>query len=708
VGQNLPVASDSVDGGYVVISVQGTPSGIAGITGQLSPPDYLLGVTASATSSSWVEIDLSTTVASQQASAISYTPYGQLSATNVQAVINEIEDEKLALAGGTITGQILIGNAGSLVFEGSTADAFETTLTVADPTTSDKTITLPNVTGTVITSGDTNTVTSTMVDASLVNANLAANASIAFSKLASLNSAQILVGNGSNVATAVAITGDIGINNAGLTSITAGAIVNADISSSAAITGSKITTGTTSAVGVLQLTDSTSSTSATTAATPNAVKTAYDLANTANTTANAAVEKAGDTMTGNLIIDNAKEVRFSEADSNGANYLALKAPASVTADITWTLPDGDGSANQFLKTDGSGNLSWGTDSTLDSTKLPLAGGTMSGAIAMGTSKITGLGDPTAAQDAATKTYVDTADALKLNLAGGTMSGALNMGSQNITNAGTVTGTFVGNITGNVTGNTSGSSGSCTGNAATATALATARDIGGVSFDGTAAINLPGVNASGTQDTSGNAATATKFASSVNIGGVAFDGSANINLPGVNAAGTQDTTGSAATLTTARAINGTNFDGSADITVTAADGTLTGGTLASGVTASSLTSVGILSGLTVSGNISMTGTGVLDIPVGTTGERPGSPSTGMFRYNSTLNQFEGYKNTGWGEIGGGAGATGGSTDEVFMENDQTVTTNYTLGSNKNAVSVGNLTVNNGVTITIPTNATWVVL
>ena len=167
-------------------------------------------------------------------------------------------------------------------------------------------------------------------------------------------------------------------------------------------------------------------------------------------------------------------------------------------------------------------------------------------------------------------------------------------------------------------------------------------------------------------------------------------------------------GTAKKLETARTINGTSFDGSANITVTAAASTLTGGTLASGVTASSLTSVGTLTGLTVSGNISMTGTGVLDIPVGTTAERPGSPSTGMFRYNSTLNQFEGYKNTGWGEIGGGAGATGGSTDEVFMENDQTVTTNYTLGSNKNAVSVGNLTVNNGVTITIPSNATWVVL
>ena len=66
------------------------------------------------------------------------------------------------------------------------------------------------------------------------------------------------------------------------------------------------------------------------------------------------------------------------------------------------------------------------------TKLPLAGGTMSGAIAMGTNKITGLGDPTLAQDAATKTYVDQADALKLNLSGGTMSGAIAMGTNKIT------------------------------------------------------------------------------------------------------------------------------------------------------------------------------------------------------------------------------------------------------------------------------------
>jgi cytoskeletal protein CcmA (bactofilin family) len=56
----------------------------------------------------------------------------------------------------------------------------------------------------------------------------------------------------------------------------------------------------------------------------------------------------------------------------------------------------------------------------------------------------------------------------------------------------------------------------TGNASTATALETARNIGGVSFDGTASINLPGVNAAGNQDTSGNAATSTALSSARNF------------------------------------------------------------------------------------------------------------------------------------------------------------------------------------------------
>lgn len=84
----------------------------------------------------------------------------------------------------------------------------------------------------------------------------------------------------------------------------------------------------------------------------------------------------------------------------------------------------------------------------------------------------------------------------------------------------------------------------------------------------------------------------------------FSGPLTGNVTG-NVSGTSgSTTGNAATATalqTPRAINGTNFDGTAPITITAAAGTLTGNTLAAGVTASSLTSLGTLTSLTTSGS-----------------------------------------------------------------------------------------------------------
>lgn len=74
----------------------------------------------------------------------------------------------------------------------------------------------------------------------IVNADINAAAAIAFSKLAALPSAQILVGSAGNVATAVAVTGDVTITNAGVTAIAAGVIVNADINAAAAIDFSKL------------------------------------------------------------------------------------------------------------------------------------------------------------------------------------------------------------------------------------------------------------------------------------------------------------------------------------------------------------------------------------------------------------------------------------------------------------------------------------
>jgi len=110
--------------------------------------------------------------------------------------------------------------------------------------------------------------------------------------------------------------------------------------------------------------------------------------------------------------------------------------------------------------------------------------------------------------------------------------------------------------------------------------------------------------------------------------------------------------------------------------------------------------------TFAGDVLLSGTGVLDLPSGTTGERPGSPNNGMIRYNTTLGTFEGYKAGSWGAIGGGA--TGGGADDVFYENGQTVTTNYTLTTSKNAMSAGPITINSGVTVTIPSGQTWVIV
>ena len=115
---------------------------------------------------------------------------------------------------------------------------------------------------------------------------------------------------------------------------------------------------------------------------------------------------------------------------------------------------------------------------------------------------------------------------------------------------------------------------------------------------------------------------------------------------------------------------------------------------------------VLTGTVVTApTIALTGTSAITLPKGTTAQR-GTSADGKFRFNTTLNQFEGYSNSAWGAVGGGA--TGGGADQVFIENDQTVTTNYTISTNKNAVSAGTVTINSGISVTVPTGARWVVV
>lgn len=126
----------------------------------------------------------------------------------------------------------------------------------------------------------------------------------------------------------------------------------------------------------------------------------------------------------------------------------------------------------------------------------------------------------------------------------------------------------------------------------------------------------------------------------------------------------------------------------------------------GTLASANLGLASLAGATFTGDVVLNTTTALSLPDGTTAQRPGSPVDGMIRYNTTLNTFEGYKNAAWGAIGGGA--TGGGSDDVFYENGQTVTTTYTLTTNKNAVSAGPITINSGATVTVPSGQSWVIV
>lgn len=113
-------------------------------------------------------------------------------------------------------------------------------------------------------------------------------------------------------------------------------------------------------------------------------------------------------------------------------------------------------------------------------------------------------------------------------------------------------------------------------------------------------------------------------------------------------------------------------------------------------------------VTISGNQTITGQKTFNwikLPVGTTATRP-TGETGLVRFNTDRNQFEGYNNTTWSGIGDQP--VGGGTNRVFFENDIVMTDNYTITSGKNAMSAGPITVNSGVVLTIPAGSTYTIV
>ena len=119
---------------------------------------------------------------------------------------------------------------------------------------------------------------------------------------------------------------------------------------------------------------------------------------------------------------------------------------------------------------------------------------------------------------------------------------------------------------------------------------------------------------------------------------------------------------------------------------------------------------LLAGATFTGEVVFNSTGSIQLPSGTTAQRPGSPTNADIRYNSTEHEVEVYKNGAWSDIGSGQGATGGDDGDnaVFWENQQNVTHDYSITASRNAGSFGPVTIDANKTVTIPSTSSWTIV
>lgn len=165
-----------------------------------------------------------------------------------------------------------------------------------------------------------------------------------------------------------------------------------------------------------------------------------------------------------------------------------------------------------------------------------------------------------------------------------------------------------------------------------------------------------------------------------------------------------------------------------------------------------TTLAVTGALTASTDSAFTSTGALQISKGTTAQQPGSPTTGMLRYNSTTNEFEGYSGSSpaWKSVGGSAisndtstssniypllaAATSGTAQNVYTSNAKllykpstgefsstvlnasngivvnsaTISESYTVASGSNAMSAGPVSIASGQSVTVSSGSRWVVV
>jgi len=476
----------------------------------------------------------------------------------------------------------------NITFEGDTDDAYETTLTVIDPT-ADRTVSIPNATGTISLIANTETLTNKTID-------LGSNTLTG--SLAEFNTA--LQGD-----SFVSLTGSETLTNKTLTSPTINAFSG---------------TGNGSIAGTLSLT-STSTGDVLNITTTENSSTAGPVINLKRNSASVADADYMGQVKFQGENDADQEITYAKitgkiqdaSDGSEDGLLEFANIKAGTQTITARLRSdslqllngtslsvaGDATITGDLTVNGTTTTLATTNSTITDSLIELGNGT-SGTPSNDAGLVIERGD----SNNAFIGFDESAD--KFIVGTGSFTGA-STGNLTIT-TGTLVANLEGNVTGNVTGNTSGSAATVTSAAQTAitsVGTLTALQVDNINIDGntissTAGTDLnitpltgqqivldgtividAGVVTGATSITStafvgaltGNASTATALATARTLGGVSFDGSADINLPGVNTSGNQDTSGNAATATalaTARTIAGQSFDGTGNITIASTD------------------------------------------------------------------------------------------------------------------------------------------
>ena len=390
IGRDLQEANDHIEASSAVHGLTGTVVGTtdtqtlsaktlttptvngATLTGTVTSTATLTGGTVNATTLQQGGIQAVTTTDSQTLTNKTLTT------PTIASFVNATHDHTTSAGGGALSTSAISGiqeyvedTVGAMVSsntESGIAVTYDDSTGKLNFDVNDPVITLDgDITGSAtITNLGNTTITATIPAGTIVNADVNTSAQIAYSKLNLSNS-----------------------------------IVNADINASAAIDWSKIAPSSTVSTTELGYLDGVTS----------AIQTQLDSKLATSTAASTYAPLASPALTGTPTAPTAA------ANTNTTQIATTAYVQTEINDLIAAAPGALDTLNELAAALGN-DASFSTTVTNSlATKLNLSGGTMTGAIAMGTNKITGLGTPTASADAATKNYVDTVVVAPSNLTG---------------------------------------------------------------------------------------------------------------------------------------------------------------------------------------------------------------------------------------------------------------------------------------------------